>query len=117
SVSAAARSASTQPAAPVRAVPVINARSPQRATETLVADYDREIAKLHLLIEQRRNQIDPVTVAVIEKNLQVIDSAIAECKRAIARDRAGRSLIEPLTHSLEAKGELMRTAALLPSRS
>ena len=88
-----------------------------RAYATLVADYDREIAKLRLLIEQRRNQLDPVTVAIIEKNLQVIDSAIAECKRAIARDPASRFLIESLNQSLQTKVELMRTAALLPTRT
>jgi hypothetical protein len=88
-----------------------------QAYNRLVADYDREIAKLRVLIDQRRNQMDPVTVAVIEKNLQVIDAAIAECKKAIARDPASRFLIESLNQSLQAKVELMRTAALLPSRT
>jgi hypothetical protein len=101
-------SATTTPAAPTPAVQAMN---------RLVADYDREIAKLRVLIEQRRNQMDPVTVAVIEKNLQVIDGAIAECKKAIARDPASRFLIESLNQSLQAKVELMRTAALLPSRT
>lgn len=89
----------------------------QRAVATLNADYDREIARLRVLIDQRRNQLDPVTVAIIEKNLQVIDMAIAECKRAIARDPASRFLIESLNQSLQTKVELMRTAALLPSRT
>ncbi|HJQ21939.1 MAG TPA: zf-HC2 domain-containing protein [Gemmatimonadaceae bacterium] len=88
-----------------------------RAYTTLVADYDREIARLRTLINQRRNQMDPVTVAVIEKNLQVIDAAIEECKKAIARDPASRFLMESLNQSLQAKVELMRTAALLPSRT
>jgi anti-sigma factor RsiW len=84
---------------------------------TLVADYDREIAKLHTLIDQRRSQLDPVTVAIIEKNLQVIDGAITECKKAIARDPSSRFLIESLNQSLQSKVELMRTAALLPTRT
>jgi len=89
----------------------------QRAVATLNADYDREVARLRTLIEQRRNQLDPVTVAIIEKNLQVIDIAIADCKKAIARDPASRFLIEFLNQSLQSKVELMRTAALLPSRT
>ena len=87
------------------------------AVATLSRDYDREIARLHLLIEQRRNQLDPVTVAVIERNLQVIDAAIAECKKAVAKDPASRFLIESLNQSLQTKVELMRTAALLPART
>ena len=57
-----------------------------------------------------------MTVVVIEKNLRVIDAAITESKKAIARDPASRFLIESLNQSLRTKVELMRTAALLPSR-
>jgi anti-sigma factor RsiW len=89
----------------------------QLAVATLSADYDREIARLRTLIDRRRNQLDPITVAIIEKNLQVIDTAIVECKKAIARDPASRFLIESLNQSLQTKVELMRTAALLPTRT
>ena len=88
-----------------------------RAVASLAADYDREIGRLQLLVNQRRNQLDPTTVAIIEKNLLVIDTAIAECKKAIARDPASEFLIESLNQSLRTKVELMRTAALLPSRT
>ena len=87
------------------------------AVATLNADYDREVLRLRTLIDQRRNQLDPVTVAVIERNLQVIDAAITECKKAIAKDPASRFLIESLNQSLQAKVELMRTAAQLPART
>ncbi len=89
----------------------------QMVVAALTADYDREIARLRVLIEQRRNQLDPATVAIIEKNLLVIDTAIADSKRAIAGDPASRFLIESLNQSLQSKVELMRTAALLPSRT
>jgi hypothetical protein len=95
--------------APVRPLEV------QLAVATLTADYDREIARLRLLIEQRRNQLDPVTVAIIEKNLVVIDSAITQSKKAIVDDPASGFLIESLNHSLQTKVELMRTVAMLPS--
>lgn len=108
------------PSAPARAVTAVAAqRSPevQLAVQTLTADYDREIARLRLVLEQRRNQLDPATVAVIEKNLAIIDTAITESKLAVARDPSSRFLIETLNHSLRTKVELMRTAALLPSRT
>lgn len=88
-----------------------------RVVASLAADYDREVSRLQTLLDQRRNQLDPATVAVIEKNLLVIDTAIAECKKAIARDPASEFLIESLNQSLRTKVELMRTAALLPSRT
>jgi len=89
----------------------------QLALATLTADYDREIARLRALMDGRRAQLDPVTVAIIERNLAVIDTAIAESKAAIVRDPASRFLIESLNQSLQAKVELMRTAAVLPSRA
>ena len=113
----------TEPAAPRTTAPAPVAVTQVRndasaaAVATLSRDYDREIARLHILIEQRRNQLDPVTVAVIERNLQVIDAAIAECKKAVAKDPASRFLIESLNQSLQTKVELMRTAALLPART
>ncbi|MDB4907881.1 MAG: hypothetical protein JWO05_2665 [Gemmatimonadetes bacterium] len=81
------------------------------------AVYDREIRTLRRIIETRRNQIDPVTLAIIEKNLSVIDTAIAECKLALARDPASRFLVETLNSSLNNKVELLRSAAMLPTRS
>jgi Putative zinc-finger len=104
-------------AAVARPVRLTGAQSVHVAYTNLTADYDREIARLHVLIEQRRNQLDPVTVAIIEKNLAVIDTAIAQCRMAIARDPASRFLLESLNQSLQTKVDLMRTAALLPSRT
>ena len=91
--------------------------SAQLAVRTMSTDYDREIARLRRLLDDRRNQLDPATVAVIEKNLRVIDVAITESLKAIARDPASRFLIESLNQSLDSKVELLRIAAALPNRS
>jgi len=88
----------------------------QLAVATLTSDYDREIGRLRRLLDERRNQLDPTTVAVIEKNLLVIDAAILDAKKAIAADPASAFLIETLNQSLRIKMELMRTAAALPIR-
>jgi hypothetical protein len=116
----AAQTTAPTPAATVSNAATTAAARPliaERAVATLTADYDREIARLKALLDQRRNQLDPVTVAIIEKNMQVIDTAIAESKQAIARDPSSRFLLESLNQSLRTKVELMRTAALLPSRT
>ena len=78
--------------------------------------YDREIVKLRAIVRNRRAQLDPQTVAVLEQSIAVIDSAIAQSRAALARDPASGFLATQLNHSLEKKVELLRTAALLPAR-
>jgi hypothetical protein len=79
--------------------------------------YSREIARLHAIVERRRAQLDPATISVIERNLKVIDDAIAQCRLALAKDPASRYLIESLNNALETKVELLRTATMLPAHS
>jgi hypothetical protein len=54
-------------------------------------------------------------VAIIERNLQIIDAAIAQSRAALARDPASQMLDQQLTHALDKKVELLRTAAMLPA--
>jgi hypothetical protein len=79
--------------------------------------YDREILKLRRIVRERRSQLDPRTVAVLEQSIAVIDSAIAQSRAALANDPASGFLATQLNHSLEKKVELLRTAALLPART
>lgn len=79
--------------------------------------YDGEIARLRAIVRERRAQLDPTTLAVIEKNLAVIDTAITQCKAALRRDPASRFLIQSLDNALGTKVELLRTAAMLPART
>jgi anti-sigma factor RsiW len=75
-----------------------------------------EITKLRKIVRERRSQLDPKTVAVLEQSIAVIDSAIAQSRAALAKDPASGFLATQLNHSLEKKVELLRTAALLPTR-
>ena len=77
--------------------------------------YGREIALLQKIVSQRKTQLDSSTVAIIEKNLEIIDAAIEQSRAALARDPASMMLSEQLTHALDKKVELLRTAALLPA--
>ena len=79
--------------------------------------YMTEIARLHTIVERRRTQLDPVTISVIERNLKVIDEAIAQCRLALAKDPASHFLMESLNTALENKVQLLRTATMLPARS
>jgi hypothetical protein len=70
---------------------------------------------LQRVVSERKTQLDSSTVAIIEKNLQIIDAAIAQSRAALAKDPASMLLSDQLTHALDKKVELLRTAALLPS--
>jgi hypothetical protein len=100
---------STNPAAQLAsAVPVMKETQPV---------YDQEISKLRAIVKERRSQLDPSTIAVLEQSIAVIDSAIVQSRAALAKDPASGFLATQLNHSLEKKVELLRTAALLPSRT
>lgn len=79
--------------------------------------YDTEIAALRGVLTQRSEELDPRTVAVLETSLATIDSAIAEARQALQADPASRFLSTQLNKMLEKKLGVLRTAALLPSRT
>jgi hypothetical protein len=115
---ASARPAADRPASQSGAVLVSRSSSAGRIMRTEVEPvYDSEIVKLRAIMRDRRTQLDPKTVAVLEQSIAVIDSAIAQSRAALAKDPASGFLATQLNHSLEKKVELLRTAALLPART
>jgi hypothetical protein len=107
-MSAPAGQAARTPVRFVTAEPVMREARPM---------YDREIGLLRTIVHDRRAQLDPATVAVLEQSVAVIDSAIAQSRAALARDPASGFLATQLNHSLEKKVELLRLAASLPART
>jgi hypothetical protein len=97
---------------PSIATPVAN-----RDAETSEFLYDNQITALHQILQQRRAQLDPKTVAVLDRNLAIIDAAILQSRAALAQDPASAFLAGQLDQALNSKLELLRTAALLPSRT
>jgi hypothetical protein len=81
------------------------------------AAYDDEVGRLRTVLAERRTDLDSSTVAIVEKNLGIIEQAIQESRSALARDPASLYLNEQLNYVLEKKIELLRAAAALPSRS
>jgi hypothetical protein len=109
--------------APVRApVAAASPRAQLTSAPRVAADaadpvFAPEITKLRRIMRERRDLLDPKTVAVLEQSIAVIDSAIAQSRAALAKDPASAFLATQLNHSLEKKVELLRTAALLPART
>jgi hypothetical protein len=113
SESAAPRKVESAPAAATPVVKVALASNPTgklSAAET----YAAEISRLRRVVNRRRNDLDSATVAVLEKNLHIIDDAIAQCRKALEKDPSSAYLNESLTEALDNKVELLRAAATLP---
>jgi hypothetical protein len=84
-------------------------------TQPTEAVYGKEIEMLQAIVKQRKTQLDSSTVAIIQRNLDIIDAAIAQSRAALSADPASRMLGQQLTHALDKKVELLRTAAMLPA--
>jgi anti-sigma factor RsiW len=117
----------TQPTVPIQsAATSLASRSPQPSrsgapatfasqTQPTEAVYSKEIEMLQAIVKQRKTQLDSSTVAIIQRNLDIIDAAIAQSRAALSADPASRMLGQQLTHALDKKVELLRTAAMLPA--
>ena len=82
-----------------------------------IATYEDEIAKLRDVLVTRHGELDSATIAVMEKNLRLIDKAIAESKAALAADPANAFLAGRLNNVYGTKLDLLRAAAIMPARS
>lgn len=99
------------------AAPTTTLASARAARPTAEVTYDMEIARLRGILDLRRNDLDSSTVAVLSLSLATIDRAIADARAALARDSASGFLNEQLNRALEKKLGLLRTVALLPTRT
>ena len=100
----------TQPASGVSAQ-LVSQEIPSEAV------YSKEIAALQHIVNDRKTQLDSATIAIIERNLRIIDLAIEQSKAALAKDPASRLLTDQLTRALDMKIELLRRAAMLPANT
>jgi hypothetical protein len=93
---------------------VSKSTAPMTASEMALSS---EIGQLQTLLRQKRTELDPATVQVVEDNLNLIDVAVKQARAALARDPASGFLTERLDNALQKKVELLRTVAMLPSKS
>lgn len=81
------------------------------------ATFDQAIADLEALLAERRQELDPRTVLVIERNLAAIDTAIREARAALDADPANTFLNSYLTEARRKKLDLLRQVTLISSAS
>jgi anti-sigma-K factor RskA len=74
------------------------------------ADFDRTASELALICAAERERLRPETVALLERNLAIIDAAIAESRAALARDPASVELRGLFAAAARQKVELLRWA-------
>jgi anti-sigma factor RsiW len=102
---------------PAPAPRVTNASATRPNAVPVQEVYAREIAELDSIVRDQRSHLDTSTVTVIEKNLHIINQAIAQSRAALARDPNSGFLHHQLNDALNQKISLLRTVALLPART
>jgi len=79
------------------------------------AQFDQAVSDLEQVLTERRDDLDPRTVVVIERNLAAIDQAIREARAALDADPANTFLNSHLADARRKKLELLRQATMLQS--
>ena len=77
------------------------------------AQFDAAVADLERVLRDQRDQLNPRTVLVLERNLQIIDDAIREARTALENDPANALLNAHLASARQRKLNLLRRAALI----
>ena len=75
--------------------------------------YDEAIADLEQALQAGRGDLDPATVKILEANLDAIDQAIEQSRRALAADPANVYLNNHLADARQRKLALLRRATAL----
>ncbi len=98
-------------------MPVAFNTVPANYDATALSDADdvylQQIAGLRGLVDARFADLDSVTVSELRRNLAIIDQAIADSRRALARSPKNQVLSSQLDRALQTKLALMRRVALL----
>lgn len=79
------------------------------------AQFDRAVSDLERILAEQRDELDPRTVMVIERNLATIDEAIRQARTALNADPANQFLNSHLADARRRKLDLLRQAATLNS--
>ena len=76
-------------------------------------NYDQAVADLEKMLEANRSRLDPETVRILEANLQTIDQAIEQSRKALRADPANVYLNNHFAASRNRKIALLRRASAL----
>ena len=75
---------------------------------TVNDDYDRLDQELTTLLAAQRDKLQPETIAKVERNLAIIDQAIAEIRQALVEDPGNDALRQLLKATYGQKSALVR---------
>ena len=77
------------------------------------AQYNAAVSDLERALQERRNDLNPRTVEILERNLTLIDAAIAQARQALEEDPGNTYLNRHLVESRRRKLELLRRATTI----
>jgi hypothetical protein len=77
------------------------------------AEYERAIAQLELIVKSGNTSVSPATVATLQKNLPMIDSAIAESRAALTDSPDSQPARTSLFEALRNKVNLLQHTVVL----
>jgi anti-sigma factor RsiW len=80
-------------------------------SDVMLAAYEPAMVTLESEYERRRDELDPETIRVVEKNLAIIDAAIEEARRALAEDPSSGYLQGHLADAVRQRMSLLRQVA------
>ncbi len=78
-----------------------------------IARYDQAITDLVQVLDAGRTRLDPRTVRILERNLQIIDAALYEARHAVSQDPASLYLQHHLAQTMQRKLDVLRHAVSL----
>ncbi len=90
---------------------------PLSTVSPLEAQYASAASELSAELERARGRLAPATVRIIERNLAVIDSALAESRRALAQDPSNATLERLVITAWRQKMDFLRRATALSGES
>jgi hypothetical protein len=95
--------------------PASSSEPAELARHTPPPPTEQAIAELRDALANRRADLDPATVKVLEQNLSTIDSSIREAKAALDADPGNPYLRRHLQETMTSKVNLIRQATFLAS--
>jgi negative regulator of sigma E activity len=81
------------------------------------AQFNQAVADLEQILIDMRDELDPRTIVIIERNLSAIDQAIREAQAALDADPANTFLNSHLADARRKKLDLLRRATMIHSTS
>jgi anti-sigma factor RsiW len=81
------------------------------ASNRAYVEFGQEVNSLKRLLVEEGDKLDPETVRVIEKNLKIIEAAIAQSRLALDTDPANSDVQRHLVATMGGKVKMLRRAA------